>query len=179
MALSLSRCLMSVGKTKVISVETHHLKPSNYHRVELGENSFQTGTEGTLHWKVASYKEAFLIALVKPLGGIRVFDFGYLLLVAFVLFKILNGVNESGVFSDKFASGFDVMIYLVMCYPFFMFIGDYVAGLSLQALTQGQFTVPFNFSGVFKYTFALILMIWLRPIISKAVFLQKEQDLTV
>lgn len=179
MVISLSACLMSVGNTKVITVETYNLKQSTYHRVKLGENSFLTGAEGRLHWRVVSYKEAFLIALVKPVGGITVFDYCYFLLVAFVLFKTLNRVNEHSVFSDKFAGGFQVMIYLVIYYPFFMFIGDYVAGLCLKALTKGQFTAPANFSGMFKYTFAVILMIWLMPIINKAVSLQKEQELTV
>ncbi len=63
LVMQLALALLSyslVNKTTVVTVRVKHLSKNIYNRVELGENSFETGGVGDLRWKVKSFKEAFI-----------------------------------------------------------------------------------------------------------------------
>ena len=169
----------SVGKTTFLDVRTFNLKEKTFKEVELGENSFTTGMEGVLRWKVKDLKEAFLVGLADRDRLISYYDILYLLLLDAGLFFMIYRMNEETIFSEQLSTGLKVVLYCIMFYPFATMIGNYYSNQFIQELTNNQFKGQYENFSISKFQILFYLMIFMYPFLQKAINLQKEQDLTI
>ena len=169
----------SIEETRLLEVSKHNLKEKTYQSVELGENSFTTGMEGTLYWEVNDLKEATLVGLADGDRLMSYYDILYFLFIDGVLFFMVYGMNDETVFSERLSAGLKIVVYCVMFYPFVMMIGDYFSSQAIQKLTNNQFKGQYRNFGIVKFQLIMYLMIFMYPFLKKAINLQKDQNLTI
>lgn len=177
--ISVLACISSVGETKILNVNVLNLSSKTYQTVDIGKNSFQTGTEGRLFWKVKSLKEAFLVGLANRNDAGNFYDILYLLILDLILFIMFFKVKEDSVFSDRIILGLKLLGCSVLVYAFINLISYKIAGRSVELLTNRQFTTQFRQDNIPKYLFLCYLIWFIAPLIKKGISLQQEQDLTI
>ena len=169
----------SIGRTRLLDVSINNLKEKTYKQVEIGENSFTTGMEGTLYWKVKDLKEAMLVGFADGDRLMSYYDVFYFLCIDGILFFMVYGMNDETIFSERLSLGLKIVLYCTILYPFVMMIGDYYSSQAIQELTNNQFTGQYKNFGIGKFQLIMYLMIFMLPFLKKAIDLQKEQNLTV
>lgn len=169
----------SIGKTRLIEVTRGALKERTYRSVDLGENSFVTGMEGTLYWKVNNIREAFLVGMADGDRVISYFDVFYLLLLDICLFVMVARVNEETIFSDQLETGLKAILYCVMFYPFVGMIEGYYCSKFIQELTNNQFNAQYENFSISKFQIIFYLLLFMFPFVKRAINLQKQQNLTI
>ncbi|MGF1924045.1 MAG: hypothetical protein ACQUHE_07685, partial [Bacteroidia bacterium] len=146
---------------------------------EVGENSFTTGIDGTLHWKVNHLKEAFLVGLADGDRLVSYYDILYFLLLDVALFYMVSKMNEGTVFSQQVALGFKTVLYCLVSYPLVPLIDNHFSGECIKELTGYKFTSQFLAFGIGKFQLIIYLVIFLYPFLRKAVKTEEENELTV
>ena len=169
----------STGRTRLLDVSINNLKEKTYKQVEIGENSFTTRMEGTLYWEVKDLKEAMLVGFADGDRLMSYYDILYFLCIDGVLFFMVYGMNDETIFSERLSIGLKIVLYCVMLYPFVMMIGDYYSSQAIQELTNNQFKGQYKNFGVGKFQLIMYLMIFMLPLVKKAINLQKDQNLTI
>ncbi len=169
----------SIGRTRLLEVRIGNLKERTYKSVELGENSFITGMEGTLHWKVKNLKESFLVGMIDGDRVISYYDILYFLLLDAGLFFMIFRMSDETVFSEQLSAGLKIVFYCIMFYPFVTMIGSYCNNQLVQELTDNQFKGQFEDFSIAKFQLIMYLLIFMYPFLQKAIKLQKEQNLTI
>lgn len=183
--ITLSLCMhifasfAAIGKTKILAVDAQHLKARTYHRVKIGENSFQTGTEGRLHWKVKDLEEAFLVGLANQEGVLNYYDLFYFLILDIALFIMLAKVSEERVFTAQLIFGLYLISYSIIFYAFIVLLGQFISGWSIERLTHGMFTSQSSTLNISKYLFLAFLLFFMVPLVRKGIELQNENELTI
>ncbi len=169
----------SIGSTRLLEVRISDLKERTYKRVELGENSFTTGMEGQLYWKVRNSREAFLVGMADRDRLISYFDVLYFLLLDACLFFMVYRMNEETIFSEQIGVGLKVVIFCIIFYPIITLMGNYLSDLSVQKLTGYKFRSQHQSFSASKFQLISYLLVFMYPFLQKAINLQKEQDLTI
>lgn len=172
-------CITSVGETKILDVDITTNDFKTYKSVKLGENSFQTGTEGRLYWKVKNVNEAFLIALANRNAVGNFYDLLYLLILDVILFIMFFKVKENNVFSNRVLLGLQLIGYSLLIYCFINFFSYEMACTSIQQLTDNKFTAQFRHDNIPKYLILCYLILFTIPFVKKGISLQQEQELTI
>ncbi|MES2448854.1 MAG: hypothetical protein V4546_16840 [Bacteroidota bacterium] len=156
-----------------------NFKTKTYKRIDVGENSFQTGSEGRLFWKVRNLKEAFLISASDKDEVTNFYDLTYLFILNIALFIMVYRMDENSVFSNQVVIGMKAIAYSVLIYSFINVVSYKIIGYSIECLTEGQFTSQFRHFNIPKYLVITYLILFLTSFISKGKSLQKEQELTI
>jgi len=177
--ISIFECITSVGETKILDVNIATGDFKTYKSIDLGENSFQTGTEGRLYWKVKNINEAFLVAVANRNSVGNFYDLLYLWILDIILFIMFFNVQENNVFSGRVVLGLRLVGYSFLIYSFINLLSYEMACKSIEQLTDNKFTAQFRHDNIPKYLIFCYLIIFIIPFIKKGISLQQEQELTI
>ena len=179
LVISFSAIYSSIGKVQIVAVNVEALKTKTSQQIAISTNSFHTGFEGRLFWKVKNVKEAFLVAVADREHSTNFYDLTYLLILNIALFVMVHKINEKSIFSSQLFWGLRLIAASVMLYPFIQLLAYKIAGHSIETLTNGQFTAPLKNSNVFMYLILTYLLLFLAPFMKKAIDYQNEKNLTI
>ena len=150
-SLFLLKCYTEVGGYTSIPVNVYQLKERTYKTIELGNNSFQTGTEGRLRWKVNSFKESFLIEVANPYAIFKLTELIFLLLLVMVVFISVSGLNEHTDIRKQVSRFIYILAYLIVLYPGLLLLNVKISEGIIKNLTNNQFTSLHIDLSIIKY----------------------------
>lgn len=189
------KCYTQIGSYTTIPVNVYQLNERTYKTIELGHNSFQTGTEGRLRWKVDSFKESFLIEVTNPNAIFKLTELIFLFLFLIVVFVSVADLKENTDIRKHVSRFIFILAYLVIFYPGLLLLNAKISDDIIKNLTNNQFTSSHIEFAIVKYAIINSILIIIASVINskdksnktilipsflnKAKSLQQDQDLTI
>jgi len=163
---------------KVIGIEVYNRSDTKtYKNSTVGNNTYVTGNEGTLHYKTTNFGD---VLLFKQIGNQTIVDYFFFLAIGFIVFISIRRVTDKKVFSEKIINTFGYIGFLLFAFPI---VNSYFRSLIVERLLLKRTNNMFELAGIStlnaNYLAAVFMILMFLYFLNRGNQLQQDQDLTI